>query len=207
MDKHHAHEYLSRPPIAHIDEADAVVADDLATVLPGRFLDLGCGAGRLTALLLSRFPGSVALGLDFSPTMLDAARAAGVSAALVRHDLECALPVVGRFTAVVSSLAIHHLEDRRKAELYAEAAALLEPGGVMVNLDVVASPTVRLHERWREEIGITSNASDRLSSVEEQLGWMRAAGLDDVDCIWKWRALAVLRGERPVVGCSASAGA
>jgi hypothetical protein len=29
-----------------------------------------------------------------------------------------------------------------------------------------------------------------------QLGWLRDAGLADVDCIWKWRSLALMRGER-----------
>jgi hypothetical protein len=30
--------------------------------------------------------------------------------------------------------------------------------------------------------------------MELQLQWLREAGLEDVDCIWKWRSLALLRG-------------
>ena len=39
--------------------------------------------------------------------------------------------------------------DHRKQTLFAEAAGLLAPGGVFANLDIVASPTPALHDRWR----------------------------------------------------------
>ena len=96
----------------------------------------------------------------------------------------------------MSSLAIHHVSDDRKRTLFAEAAALLAPGGVFANLDIVASPTQALHDRWREEMGARDDPSDVLRDVESQLRWLRDAGLDDVDCIWKWRSLALMRGQR-----------
>jgi len=97
---------------------------------------------------------------------------------------------------IVSSLAIHHVTDERKRSLYAEAASLLAPGGVFANLEIVASPTPALHDRWRAEMGAKDDPSDRLCALEPQLGWLRDAGLADVDCIWKWRSLALIRGTR-----------
>ena len=44
------------------------------------------------------------------------------------------------------------------------------------------------------EMGAADDPSDRLCALEPQLGWLRDAGLEDVDCIWKWRSLALLRG-------------
>jgi hypothetical protein len=37
-----------------------------------------------------------------------------------------------------------------------------------------------------------------LASVETQLTWLRDAGFDDVDCVFKYFELAVLVGRRPL---------
>jgi SAM-dependent methyltransferase len=199
----HAHGYLTRADhVPHRAEGVAVLARDLTGCLPGRLLDLGCGDGRLTEVLLAAYPGTEAVCIDFSETMLTAATARlGGSAVVVRHDLSRPLPAhgptAGTFDAVVSSFALHHLDDSRKRSLFGEVADRLSPGGVLANLDIVASPTPALHARWREEMGSPDDPSDLLSDLGDQLGWLREAGLDDVDCIWKWRSLALMRGRRP----------
>jgi tRNA (cmo5U34)-methyltransferase len=199
-DPDHSARYLARAgDIPHRHEGDGVILDDVVGTLPGPVLDLGCGDGRLSALVLDAFPGSTALLLDFSPTMLAAARRRfdghdGVR--VVRHDLDDPLPTGERFAAVISSLAIHHVDDDRKRVLFSEIADRLEDGGVFCNLDVVRSPTPALHARWRADMGVEDDPSDHLTAVGDQLGWMRDAGLDDVDCIWKWRGLALMRGAR-----------
>ena len=66
--------------------------------------------------------------------------------------------------------------------------------GCSANLEIVASPTQALHDRWRDEMGARDDPSDILCDMQRQLAWIGSAGLDDVDCIWKWRSLALLRG-------------
>jgi tRNA (cmo5U34)-methyltransferase len=165
-----------------------------------RVLDLGTGDGRLLALLARDRRELVGVGVDFSGVMLDAARerfAGDERVELVRHDLSEPLPALGRFDAVVSSFAIHHLEHERKRTLYREVFDLLEPGGVFANFEHVASATARLHLAFFEAIGEpieNEDPSDRLLDVETQLVWLRAIGFDDVDCYWKWMEMALLVG-------------
>jgi tRNA (cmo5U34)-methyltransferase len=195
-------EYLARADrLPHRGEGELVLVKDLAGALPGRVLDLGCGDGRLTALVLEAYPESTAVCVDMSPPMLEAAMArfeGDPRVTFLTHDLDDPLPFdAGSFDAVITSLAVHHVSDERKRALYAEIAALLTPGGGFGNLEIVASPTQELHDRWRDEMGARDDPNDRLCDMNRQLAWISEAGLANVDCIWKWRSLALLRGERP----------
>jgi tRNA (cmo5U34)-methyltransferase len=168
-----------------------------------RVLDLGTGDGRLLALLQRDRPEIVGVGLDFSDVMLDAARrrfADDERVEIVQHDLAEPLPALGRFDAVISSFAIHHLKHERKRSLYGEVFDLLEPGGVFANFEHVASATNRLHLAFFQAIGERiedEDPSDRLLDVHTQLEWLRGLGFDDVDCYWKWLEMALIVGVKP----------
>lgn len=168
-----------------------------------RILDLGTGDGRMLTLLQADRPGMRGIGLDFSDLMLEAARdrlAAEESIELVKHDLATPLPELGRFDAVVSSFAIHHLEHERKRSLYGEVFDLLEPGGVFANFEHVASASHRLHLAFFAAIGEpieNEDPSDRLLDVWTQVEWLREIGFEDADCYWKWREMALLIGVKP----------
>jgi tRNA (cmo5U34)-methyltransferase len=168
-----------------------------------RILDLGTGDGRLLHLLGIARPDMLGVGLDVSEPMLQAARERfrdDRRVELVEHDLAEPLPALGRFDAVVSSFAIHHLEHERKRSLYGEILDLLEPGGVFANFEHVASPTHRLHLAFYAAIGEPmedEDPSDRLLDVQTQLEWLHALGFEDVDCYWKWLEMALLIGAKP----------
>jgi tRNA (cmo5U34)-methyltransferase len=119
-----------------------------------RVLDLGTGDGLLLATVLEAFPQAAGVGVDFSPPMLEQARARlaplGARAALFEADLqspawrEC---VQGPFDAVISGFAIHHLPHERKRALYGEIYELLSEGGIFINVEHVASAST-----WVEEV-------------------------------------------------------
>jgi tRNA (cmo5U34)-methyltransferase len=182
-------------------EGESVLLDHVPRGAP-RILDLGTGDGRLLALLQADRPRMLGVGLDFSELMLAAARerfAGDERIEIVEHDLGEPLPTLGRFDAVVSSMAIHHLEHERKRSLYAEVFELLEPGGVFANFEHVSAPSERLHVAFYAAIGEPmedEDPSDRLLDVESQLAWLREIGFVDVDCYWKWLEMALLIGVR-----------
>src|SRR5687768_8771093 len=71
-----------------------------------RILDLGCGDGRLLALVVLKCPHAQGVAVDFSPVMLARARerfSGEPRVQLMEHDLARPLPELGKFDAVCSS--------------------------------------------------------------------------------------------------------
>ena len=201
----HARDYLERADsISHRSEGEATLLEFIPPSTR-RILDLGTGDGRLLALVRQQHPDTDAVAVDFSPAMLEVARnrfAEEPRVTIVAHNMDQPLPNLGKFDAVISSFAIHHLVHERKRALYAEIFDVLNPGGVFCNLEHVASPTPRLHEEFLHAIGYTvetEDPSNKLLDVETQLRWLREIGFVDVDCHWKWRELALLAGIRPSI--------
>lgn len=197
----HARDYLQRADsIPHRGEGEAALLELIPSGAP-RILDLGTGAGRLVTLVKKVRPAAQFVALDFSPTMLEAARmafAGDKNVAIVSHDFDNPLPQMGTFDAVISSFAIHHLVDERKRSLYAEIFQCLAPGGIFCNLEHVASPTPRVHEKFLEAIGWPDeDPSNKLLDLATQLRWLGVIGFEDVDCYWKWRELALFAGSEP----------
>src|SRR6185503_1815509 len=137
----HALKYLALADrVPHRTEGEAVLLGFVPRTAR-RILDLGTGDGRLLALLRIDRPDARAVALDFSPTMLEAARerfSSDRKIQVIEHNLDEPLPDLGPFEAIVSSFAIHHCTDERKRSLYSEIYQALEPGGLFCNLEHVA---------------------------------------------------------------------
>lgn len=198
----HALRYLARADrIPHRTEGEAVLLEFIPQKVQ-RILDLGIGDGRLLALIRIERRDAECIALDFSATMLEAARErfrGEPKIQVVEHNLDFPLPDLGRFDVIVSSFAIHHCTDERKRTLYSEIYAALSPGGVFCNLEHVAAPTAELHERFLRSLEITEadeDPSNKLVSVEAQVRWLREIGFQDVDCHWKWLELALIGGTK-----------
>jgi SAM-dependent methyltransferase len=199
----HSKGYLERADsIPHRREGEATLLEFLPERI-GRFLDLGSGGGRLLGLVKAARPNAEAVAVDFSAAMLEVLRdayRADSKTSIVEHDLSTPLPELGKFDAVVSSFAIHHVTHERKRNLYREIFDVINPGGVFLNLEHVASATPRLHEGFLAQLDLTAETEDpsnKLLDLEIQLGWFREIGFTDVDCHWKWRELALMAGTNP----------
>jgi tRNA (cmo5U34)-methyltransferase len=149
-------------------------------------LELGIGTGETSARLLERHPLAQITALDESPAMLAAAAERLGDRLVAAHVglLQDPLPE-GRFDLVVSALAVHHLDAREKALLFARVRERVAPGGRFVLGDVVvpASPD--------ESVVELTAGYDKPSSVAEQLAWLRAARFEP-QVSWAQRDLAVL---------------
>lgn len=134
--------------------AHAALACDV--IAPGDrvVVDLACGAGGVLVPLATLWPEVHFIGVDRSPAMLSLAAAAVprhglANVALVQADITAlkALPD-GIASAVVCTMALHHLPDgHRLALALAEAARLLAPGGGVYLADFVQLRS-RANRRW-----------------------------------------------------------
>jgi tRNA (cmo5U34)-methyltransferase len=181
-----------------------------------RVIDLGCGTGTVARCVSLGYPRARITCMDVAANMVTAARAklAGHPAlAFVVADFAAA-ELGGPYDAVVSSLALHHIESEAdKRAMYRRIHAALAPGGVFVNADVVLGGDDRLSARyvarWAEwmagnvgwdEVRSTwlpsYEAEDRPARLVDHLDWLRSAGFAGVDVAWKRDNFAVFCGAR-----------
>ena len=194
-----------------------------------RVMDLGCGDGILGKFILSRFPGIELYCLDFSEAMLDAARknlGANKSVHFMQSDFSFSewkdsLAHLGGFDLVVSGFSIHHQSDDRKKAVYREIYDLLDPAGIFLNLEHVASATKKVaavaddhfidalwdfHRKRNPDADRQTladeyyNRPDKveniLAPVDVQCQWLDEIGFTDVDCFFKVFELALFGGRK-----------
>ncbi len=164
---------------------DASRNDGIKTIL-----ELGIGSGETARRLLDAHPSARIVGLDASADMLEAAREAlpRGRVSLRQQRLEDPLPR-GPYDLVASALAVHHLDDLAKADLFRRVAAVLRPGGRFVLADVVV-PTDPA-----DAMTPIAGDYDKPSHVGDQLRWLAAAGLA-ARVVWARRDLAVAVADR-----------
>jgi len=110
-------------------------------------LDLGCGPGSLSVRLLERLPEATVVAIDADPLTLALGRAAWADRPGLRFadaDLRepgwsASLGLSRQPDAAVSTTALHWLSQPVLAAVYAEVAALLRPGGLLLNGDHLAA--------------------------------------------------------------------
>ena len=178
-----------------------------------KILDLGAGTGLYSGMVQALFPNAEFTLLDLAPEMLEKAKSRfsqmGKSPRILIGDY-VESDWDSPYDLVISGLSIHHLSDLDKKRLYQRIYQALKPGGMFVNADQVLGKTPPLEKRYRQQwldsvrtLGISDEELkaaqkrmeyDRMATLEAQLGWLEAAGFQDVDCWYKNFSFAVFGG-------------
>ncbi len=217
------------------DRADQIriVCDLAPAARPGDgYVDLCCGEGRLSEALLQAHPNAAVLALDGSEAMRRAAAArlapfggrARVEAFDILGDAWRTLPQAP--LAIVSSLAIHHLDGARKQQLYQDMHRALQPGGRLIIADLIepcsraarsvaawtwdraVRRAVMAHtggedphrkfvaDNWNYFADPNPDPIDQPSPLLAQLKWLEQAGFVAVDVHWLLAGHAIFSGRK-----------
>lgn len=136
--------------IEHREHRFEVMISFLEALLPPDLvaLDLAAGPGSASTRLLRRLPGARSVAVDADPVLLRLGEGAqgdhGGRLRWARADLRDPgwVDAVGpeAFDAVISTTALHWLNPPDLARLYRQLAAMLRPGGVLLNGDLLPLP-------------------------------------------------------------------
>lgn len=129
----------------------------LMRLAPRLVLDLGCGTGRLTRLLMKRYRTAQVLGVDLAPPMLDAARRAmpwawpwQQRAAWIAADAERLPLAAGSCDLIVSNLMLQWCDPDA---VFAECRRLLRPGGLLLFTTFGTDTLKELRAAWQHADG------------------------------------------------------
>jgi tRNA (cmo5U34)-methyltransferase len=200
--------------IPRYDEMLDAAAATVNALRPRVVVDLGIGTGALASRVVRR-RGVRLVGIDedeailaVASTRLNEPRATFVAGSFLRT----AIP---RCDAIVSSLALHHVESlRAKGALYRRTRAALSGGGILVTADCFPSsvPARAADGRraWLDHLERSYSPrearaylrtwarEDFYTTIDQELALMKAAGFR-CDVVWRLESFAVIAGE-PVQG-------
>jgi tRNA (cmo5U34)-methyltransferase len=193
--------------IPRYDEMLDVAAATVNAVRPRVVVDLGIGTGALSSRVMRR-RGTRLIGIDEDEAILAVAGQrlrARPARFLAGSFLRVPFPACN---AMVSSLALHHVESlRAKGALYRRAHAALSAKGIFVTADCFPSslPTRAADGRraWLDHLERTYRPrearaflrararEDIYTTLEQEHALMKAAGFR-ADVVWRHEAFAVI---------------
>jgi tRNA (cmo5U34)-methyltransferase len=193
-----------------IDAAFGAVPD------PARWLDTGCGPGRLVELARACDPDAEYWLADPSAEMIAVARERLADLPGERFVLAPseALPAIGPFDVITAVQCHHYLDAAGRDRALGRCRDLLAPGGALVTFENVRADTDRGHEiqrrRWaawmraqgRSEEEVVSHAAREGTKffpirTSELAAALERAGFATVEVIWRSYAQAGLLAIAP----------
>jgi trans-aconitate 2-methyltransferase len=177
---------------------DLLARIDLAN--PETVVDLGCGAGNVTAHLKQRWPGAVVAGVDNSPEMLETARMVDEDIRWESGELSSWQPA--QPVALIYSNAALHWADRH-VELFPRLAGCVAEGGVLA-VQMPYQNAAPSHQaafelakslRWKDRLAGKMRESP-VAEPQQYYDWLmpHASAID----IWETEYLQIMDGANPI---------
>ena len=207
-------ERFSNLDTGQLSTIDAKVSLELITEASKRIvpnaetlLDIGCGAGNYSLMMLSKVPNLNCVLVDLSKPMLDKAlervsKRTNKNVEIVQGDIREVDLKENHFDIILAGAVLHHLRDDQDWETtFGRLYKLLKPGGCLMISDLITQDTPLLNDyTWErygdylEEVGGKEYRSkvldyvakeDSPRSMNYQLDLMKKVGFSNVEILHK----------------------
>jgi tRNA (cmo5U34)-methyltransferase len=172
-----------------------------------RVLDLGCGNGVLSELVLRKLPRSFVVGFDLTEKMLDAFERK-LSNYADRFELrqgDYHTDSIGKeYDLIIAGLTLHHFTWEERKKFYHTLYSALNQGGLFLARDIIIDedPAVAKDQytHWKEfmnsqgedpEFWYAKHMEDHPVTLADHFAWLRKAGFSKVACHWRLYNFAV----------------
>ncbi|MBI5372949.1 MAG: class I SAM-dependent methyltransferase [Sphingobacteriales bacterium] len=138
-----------------------LITEASARIVPGaeNLLDIGCGAGNYTLMMLTKVPNLHCTLVDLSRPMLDKALErvspqTNGRVEIIQGDIRDVELPKNHFDIILAGAVLHHLRDDKDWETtFRKIYSLLRPGGCFMISDLVAQDTELLNDYTWERYG------------------------------------------------------
>jgi tRNA (cmo5U34)-methyltransferase len=171
-------------------------------------LDLGCGNGVLSELVLRKLPHSHIVGFDLTENMLRAFEKK-LSEYSGRYEMKqgnfLTDPIGSRYDIILAGLTLHHLTWSQREQFYKTLSNSLREGGLLIARDIIIDEDERVrrdqYALWMEFMKSQGEdpeswyskhmEKDHPISLSNHFAWLRNAGFTKVGCHWRLYNFAI----------------
>ena len=206
----HEYENLMEKLVPQYKKQHEIIYD----LLPGdtkkeiHVLDLGCGNGVLSKLVLKKFPNAHVVGFDLTPKMLEA-YVENLSEYRGRYELiqgDYRFDSIGsNYDIVLAGLTLQHLTWGQRKDFYRLIYNILNPQGSFILNDIIIDQDWdtrnQQYDNWLKFIESNGEDSgfwfdkhmnkDYPITLEDHFKWLKEAGFSNVECPWRHYNFAI----------------
>ena len=183
---------------------------------PKRILELGCGTGNLSELIVKTYPNAEKVLVDISEKVISQCKSRLENNDRIEYcqaDInELDFPA-DSFDLIVSSITIHHLKHHEKELLFRKALNWLTNKGVFTYSDQFAGVTKEIYDNhmnlWHQFV-LNSGCNedewemwmkhqdehDYHATAVAQLSWLKKANFNSVDITWRYLLWTVITARK-----------
>lgn len=171
---------------------------------PKSILDLGCGNGNVSALLMQKFPDATYTLVDASSEMINLCRKqfSSYNVIYVNNYFRDFSFIIDKYELVVAGFSLHHCDEVEKQSIFNNIYKSLKKGGVFSYSDLMISKTNPEHEEllseWEKFVNKSFpdgekwtwimehyEAFDKPTDYNMQIDYLRNAGFHNVETLFR----------------------